>query len=61
MDDPEEIEKYFREVLRKKQAWEKASNEVRSLGTRTEDHFKTVVEEHYNNKPSFAQHEVIIE
>jgi len=25
MNDPEEIEKYFREILRKKQSWEKAS------------------------------------
>jgi elongation factor P--beta-lysine ligase len=44
MNDPEEIEKYFREILRKKQAWEKASEQLRTVGKRTEDYFRAKVE-----------------
>lgn len=53
MSDPEEIEKYFREILRKKQSWEKASLELRCLGKRSEDYYRSKVEEQYKDKPTF--------
>lgn len=43
MEDLAEIEATMKEVLRRKQAWGNASEEVRSMSARTEDHFRTMI------------------
>lgn len=60
MSDPAEVEEYIREVLRRKQAWEKAGLEIKTLGKRTEDYYRTLVENEMNDRPSFSNSEEIL-
>lgn len=60
MTDPAEIEDYIRDVLRRKQAWEKAGLEIKTLGKRTEEYYRSLVEKQMTEKPSFSNSEEIL-
>lgn len=57
----EEIEEYMRQVLRKKQAWQAASDQMKSLGQRSLDYYYSIIQEQMQKKPSFVKAEKILE
>jgi len=48
-------------ILRKKQAWKNASQDFKLLGKRTEDFYRSMVESHFENKPTFNKDNTIFD
>lgn len=59
--DPQEIEQYIRKELIKHQDWKSASDSLKSLGKRTENFYKSILEDQFQNKPTFSPAEKIKE
>ncbi|KRX01068.1 hypothetical protein PPERSA_00816 [Pseudocohnilembus persalinus] len=61
MNDLSQIEDYMRNIFRKKQQWKEASIQLRTIGIRSQDFYRDLVEGQGNKKPTFDQAEYLIE